>query len=102
MKIRFAALVHDIAKPQTKKFIQGKGWSYHGHEVLGIKLMRKLSKRMRLSNELTDYLCKLIKLHLRPISLAKDGVTDSAVRRLMVEAGEDFDDLMIVVLLSIL
>ena len=95
MKIRFAALVHDIAKPQTKKFIQGKGWSYHGHEVLGIKLMRQLSKRMRLSNELTDYLCKLIKLHLRPISLAKEGVTDSAIRRLMVEAGEDIDDLMI-------
>mgnify|MGYP001229942907 CR=1 FL=1 len=95
MKIRFAALVHDIAKPQTKKFLTGKGWTYHGHEVVGIKLMKKLSKRMRLSNELTDYLCKLIKLHLRPISLAKDGVTDSAVRRLMVEAGEDIDDLMI-------
>tara|TARA_Y100000996_G_C22557133_1_gene655883 strand:+ start:1559 stop:2992 length:1434 start_codon:yes stop_codon:yes gene_type:complete len=95
MKIRFAALVHDIAKPPTKRFIDGKGWSYHGHEVVGMRLMRKLSKRMKLSNELTNYLCKLIKLHLRPISLAKSGVTDSAIRRLMVEAGDDIDDLMI-------
>ena len=95
MEIRFAALVHDIAKPQTKKFINGKGWSYHAHEVVGIHLMRKLSKRMKLSNELTDYLCKLIKLHLRPISLAMKGVTDSAIRRLIVEAGDDIDDLMV-------
>ena len=95
MEIRFAALVHDIAKPQTKRFINGKGWTYHAHEVVGIHLMRKLSKRMKLSNELTDYLCKLIKLHLRPISLAKQGVTDSAIRRLMVEAGDDIDDLMV-------
>ena len=95
MEVRFAALVHDIAKPQTKRFIKNKGWSYHGHEVVGIKLMRNLAKRMKLSNQLTEYLCKLIKLHLRPISLAKEGVTDSAVRRLMVESGEDIDDLMV-------
>ena len=95
MEIRFAALVHDIAKPQTKRFINGKGWTYHAHEAVGIHLMRKLSKRMKLSNELTDYLCKLIKLHLRPISLAMKGVTDSAIRRLIVEAGDDIDDLMV-------
>ncbi|OUW20862.1 MAG: tRNA nucleotidyltransferase, partial [bacterium TMED161] len=95
MEIRFAALVHDIAKPQTKRFINGKGWTYHAHEVVGIHLMRKLSKRMKLSNELNDYLCKLIKLHLRPISLAMEGVTDSAIRRLIVEAGDDIDDLMV-------
>ena len=95
MEIRFAALVHDIAKPQTKRFISGKGWTYHAHEVVGIHLMRKLSKRMKLSNELTDYLCKLINLHLRPISLAMKGVTDSAIRRLIVEAGDDIDDLMV-------
>jgi tRNA nucleotidyltransferase/poly(A) polymerase len=95
MQVRFAALVHDIAKPKTKKFLEGKGWTYHAHEIIGIGLMKKLSKRMKLSNELTDYLCTLIKLHLRPISLAKEGVTDSAVRRVMVEAGEDIDDLMI-------
>ena len=98
MEIRFAALVHDIAKPQTKRFINGKGWTYHAHEVVGIHLMRKLSKRMKLSNELTDYLCKLIKLHLRPISLAMKGVTDSAIRRLIVEAGDDIDDLMVLCL----
>ena len=95
MEIRFAALVHDIAKPQTKRFIKDKGWTYHGHEIVGIKLMRKLAKKMKLSNDITDYLCKLIKLHLRPIALAKKGVTDSAVRRVMVEAGDDIDDLMI-------
>ena len=95
MEVRFAALVHDIAKPQTKKFISGKGWTYHAHEIVGINLMKKLAKRMKLSNELRDYLCKLIKLHLRPIALAKKGVTDSAVRRVMVAAGEDIDDLMI-------
>ena len=95
MKIRFAALVHDIAKPQTKQFIEGKGWAYHGHEIVGINLMKKLAKRMKLSRELTAYLCKLIKLHLRPIALAKKNVTDSAVRRVMVEAGEHIDDLMI-------
>ena len=95
MEVRFSALVHDIAKPQTKKFYKNKGWTYHGHEIVGINLMRKLGKRMKLSNELTDYLCMMIKLHLRPISLAKKGVTDSAVRRVMVEAGEYIDDLMI-------
>ena len=95
MEVRFSALVHDIAKPQTKKFIDGKGWTYHAHEVVGMTLMRRLSKRMKLSNDLTEYLCKLIKLHLRPISLAKEGVTDSAIRRLIVQAGEDIDDLMI-------
>ena len=95
MEIRFSALVHDIAKPQTKKFYKNRGWTYHGHEIVGINLMKKLAKRMRLSRELTDYLCMMIKLHLRPISLAKKGVTDSAVRRVMVEAGEHIDDLMI-------
>ena len=95
MEVRFSALVHDIAKPQTKKFYKGKGWTYHGHEIVGINLMKKLGKRMKLSNELIGYLCMMIKLHLRPISLAKKGVTDSAVRRVMVEAGEHIDDLMI-------
>jgi len=95
MEIRFSALVHDIAKPQTKRFFKNKGWTYHGHEIVGVRLMKKLAKRMKLSNELTNYLCMMIKLHLRPIALAKKGVTDSAVRRVMVESGEHIDDLMI-------
>lgn len=95
MEIRFAALVHDIAKPQTKKFYQGKGWTYHGHEILGMKIMKKLARRMKISNELREYLMKMIKLHLRPIALAKEGVTDKAIRRLIVEAGDDIDDLMV-------
>ena len=95
MKIRFAALLHDIAKPQTKRFYKGKGWTYYGHEELGQYIIKKIAKRMKLSNDLRDYLMLLTKLHLRPIALAKDGVSDSAVRRVMHEAGEHIDDLMI-------
>ena len=95
MKIRFAALVHDIAKPQTKRFDPKKGWTFHGHEEIGRRMFSKVAKRMKLSNELRDYLMLLIKLHLRPIALAKKGITDSAIRRLMFEAAENIDDLMI-------
>ena len=95
MRVRFAALVHDIAKPQTKKFYKGKGWTYHGHEILGMKIMKALAKRMKLPNDLREYLMKMIKLHLRPIALAREGVTDKAIRRLIVETGDDIDDLMV-------
>ena len=95
MEIRFAALVHDIAKPPTKKFDKVKGWSYHGHEEIGRRMMRDVAFRMKLSNKLKYYLMNLTKLHLRPIALAKKNITDSAVRRLIVDAGEDVDDLMI-------
>tara|TARA_B100000029_G_C17597056_1_gene964534 strand:+ start:1555 stop:2970 length:1416 start_codon:yes stop_codon:yes gene_type:complete len=95
MDIRFAALVHDIAKPQTKRFDPKKGWTFHGHEEIGRRMFSKIAKRMKLSNELRDYLMLLIKLHLRPIALAKKGITDSAVRRLMFEASDYIDDLMI-------
>tara|TARA_B100000029_G_scaffold197588_1_gene195723 strand:+ start:1480 stop:2895 length:1416 start_codon:yes stop_codon:yes gene_type:complete len=95
MEVRFAALVHDIAKPPTKKFDKVKGWSYHGHEELGRRMLRDVSRRMKLSNKLKDYLMKLTKLHLRPIALAKKNITDSAIRRLIVDAGDDIDDLMI-------
>ena len=94
MKIRFAALVHDIAKPTTKKFDKNKGWTFHGHEEIGKKMLIKIAKRMKLSNELRDYLMILTKLHLRPIALAKKEISDSAVRRVMFEAGEHIDDLM--------
>ena len=95
MDIRFAALVHDIAKPQTKKFYKDRGWTYYGHEELGQHIIKKIAKRMKISNQLRDYLMLLTKLHLRPIALAKEGVSDSAIRRVMIEAGEHIDDLMI-------
>lgn len=94
-KLRFAALVHDIAKPATKRYDAKRGWTFHHHEEVGRKLVGKVARRMRLSNDLRDYLMNLTKLHLRPIALAKDGITDSAVRRVMREAGEDIDDLMV-------
>ena len=95
MEIRFAALVHDIAKPPTKKFDEVKGWSYHGHEEIGRRMLKDVAARMKLSNQLKYYLMNLTKLHLRPIALAKKNITDSAVRRLIFDAGENIDDLMI-------
>jgi len=95
MDIRFAALVHDIAKPPTKKYYKNKGWTFHGHEEIGKRMIRKVAKRMRLSKELRDYLMLLTKLHLRPIALAKTNITDKAVRRVMYEAKDYIDDLMI-------
>ena len=95
MEIRFAALVHDIAKPPTKRFDKKKGWTFHGHEEIGRRMLVKIAKRMKISNELRDYLMILTKLHLRPIALAKKEISDSAVRRVMFEAGDFIDDLMI-------
>ena len=92
--LRFAALVHDIAKPQTKKFIDGTGWTFHGHEEMGARMMPKIFKRMKLPLNKLDYVEKLVRLHLRPIALVSDDVTDSAIRRLIVAAGDDLDDLI--------
>ncbi len=94
MKVRFAALVHDIAKPPTKRFDPAKGWTFHGHEEIGRRMIKVVAKRMKLSNDLRDYLMLLTKLHLRPIALAKKTITDSAIRRVMFEAGRELDDLM--------
>mgnify|MGYP000035245591 FL=1 len=94
MEIRFAALVHDIAKPTTRRVDPEKGYTFHGHDAIGEKILDKVAQRMKLSNNLGAYLKKMTLLHLRPIALAKKGVTDSAIRRLMVEAGDDIDDLM--------
>ncbi|MDP6339175.1 MAG: HD domain-containing protein [Candidatus Marinimicrobia bacterium] len=94
MKLRFAALVHDIAKPNTRRIDNQKGYTFHGHDAVGERMLNKVAKRMKLSNELKDYLKKLTLLHLRPIALAKKEITDSAVRRVMVAAGEDIDDLL--------
>jgi len=92
--LRFAALVHDIAKPQTKRFIEGTGWSFHGHEDLGAKLMKSIFDRLKLPLTKLEYIEKLVRLHLRPIALVDEEVTDSAIRRLIVNAGEDLDDLI--------
>ena len=93
--LRFAALVHDIGKPRTKRYDDRRGWTFYHHEEVGRRMLQGIAQRMRLSNDLRDYLMKLTKLHLRPIALAKAGVTDSAVRRVMREAEDDVDDLMI-------
>ncbi len=94
-ELRLAALLHDIAKPQTKRFIEGIGWTFHGHEELGARMVERIGRRMRLPRSTIKYVQKLVRLHLRPIQLADATVTDSAIRRLMVEAGEDIEDLML-------
>jgi len=93
--VRLAGLFHDIAKPNTKGFVEGSGWTFHGHEVVGERMTRAILKRLKYSNETIQHVKKLVRLHLRPMALIGDEVTDSAIRRLLFLAGEAFDDLMV-------
>ena len=92
--LRLAALFHDIGKPRTKRFSEDSGWTFHGHEVVGMRMTKAILRRLKYSAETTNYVAKLVNLHLRPMALVDEEVTDSAIRRLLFLADEDLEDLI--------
>ncbi|MCF8216024.1 MAG: CCA tRNA nucleotidyltransferase [Chlorobium sp.] len=92
--LRISALLHDIAKPVTKRFNPAAGWTFHGHEAVGIRIVARIFKSMRWPSEPLEYVQKMVRMHHRPIPLSKEEITDSAIRRLMFDAGPDLEDLM--------
>lgn len=93
--LRLAGLLHDIGKPKTKKFISKIGWTFHAHEFVGEKMVKVIGRRLKFANNDVNYICKLVRWHMQPINLMDDGITDSAVRRLIVDLGDDLNDLLI-------
>lgn len=93
--LRWTGLLHDIAKPATKRFDPINGFSFHGHEELGARMIKEIFSRLKISKKDTEYVMKLTRLHLRPIAIAQECTSDSGIRRLAFEAGDDLEDLMI-------